>query len=262
MRRWTDEEIKFLVENYKKMPYREIAERLGRSYQTVRAKIIELRKKGFIGLKVEKKPSWTHEEIKVLSWLYGKIPTKDLRDYFLKDKSLTSIRQKAHVLGLRFNRTVVGWMKLEKGSKVKRVEVIKAIMDLGGAATLNELYGLFENRITRVVFRRKLREMVREGIIKSVRLTLGSTRSRGGIKYRSHQLVDGLSNVMLYYIHEDDLYNYLVGFLGDDLSPDMPHGKKVAMTAILRHCLPESVFRRIRERYVRSRRSKNYVFGH
>jgi len=261
MRRWRDEEIRFLVENYKKMPYREIAERLGRSYEAVRAKIIELRKKGFIGLKVEKS-EWTHEEIKVLSWLYGKIPTRDLRDYFLKDKSLSSIRQKAHALGLKFNRTVLGWMKFEKGSNVKRAEIIKAIMDLGGVATSNELYGLFEDKITRVAFRQKLWKMVKERVIKSVRLTLGATRSRGGIKYRSHQLVDGLSNVMLYYIDEDDLYNYLVGFLGDDLSPDMPQGKKVAMTAILRRCLPESVFRRIRERYVRNRKSKDYVFGH
>ena len=262
MRRWTDEEIKFLVENYKKMPYREIAERLGRNWNTVKSKIIDLRRKGIIGYKAKRGNEWTHDEIKILCWLYGKIPTKDLHEYFLKNRSLGCIRNKAHQLGLKFNRTVVGWMRFGKGSNVKRVEVVKAIMDLGGVATSNELYGLFENRITRVAFRQKLWEMVREGIIKSVRLTLGSTRSRGGIKYRSHQLVDGLSNVMLYYIDEDDLYNYLVGFLGDDLSPDMPHGKKVAMTAILRRCLPESVFRRIRERYVRNRKSKNYVFGH
>ena len=47
MRTWTDEEIKYLRENYNKGPMSVVAGQLGRSAQSSRNKIHILRKKGY-----------------------------------------------------------------------------------------------------------------------------------------------------------------------------------------------------------------------
>ena len=47
MRTWTDEEIKYLRENYNKVPMNIVAGQLGRSAQSIRNKIHILRKKGY-----------------------------------------------------------------------------------------------------------------------------------------------------------------------------------------------------------------------
>ena len=47
MRTWTDEEIKYLRENYNKVPMHIVAGQLGRSAQSIRSKISYMRKKGF-----------------------------------------------------------------------------------------------------------------------------------------------------------------------------------------------------------------------
>ena len=46
MRTWTDEEIKYLRENYNKVPMSIVAGQLGRSAQSIRSKIHNMRKKG------------------------------------------------------------------------------------------------------------------------------------------------------------------------------------------------------------------------
>lgn len=46
MRTWTDEEISYLRENYNKVPMSIVAGQLGRSAQSIRSKVFNLRKKG------------------------------------------------------------------------------------------------------------------------------------------------------------------------------------------------------------------------
>lgn len=262
MPKWKDEEIKFLIQNYDKMTYRELAEKLGRNIVAVANKLKRLRKKGLVGRKFtmpRKCRKWTEEENRILRWLYGKIPTKDLKEYFFKDRSVNAIHYHANWLGLRSNRRLLSWIRLERGAKVRRAEIISALLDMGGVATIGELYGLFKDRVSRQVFATRLNKMTEEGILKRVRLYIGRG---GGLKYSGHRLVDGIAGETIYYISEDDLYNYLVDFLGDEISVDMPHGKKVAFTRLLRRCLPESVFLRLREKYAIYSKSRNYSFGH
>lgn len=47
MRTWTDEEIKYLRENYNKVPMNIVAGQLGRSAQSIRSKVHNMRKKGY-----------------------------------------------------------------------------------------------------------------------------------------------------------------------------------------------------------------------
>ena len=47
MRTWTEEEIKYLRENYNKVPMSIVAGQLGRSAQSIRSKVHNMRKKGF-----------------------------------------------------------------------------------------------------------------------------------------------------------------------------------------------------------------------
>ncbi len=47
MRTWTEEEIKYLRENYNKVPMSIVAGQLGRTAQSIRSKIHNLRKKGY-----------------------------------------------------------------------------------------------------------------------------------------------------------------------------------------------------------------------
>ena len=47
MRTWTDEEIKYLRENYNKVPMNIVAGQLGRSAQSIRCKVHNMRKKGY-----------------------------------------------------------------------------------------------------------------------------------------------------------------------------------------------------------------------
>ena len=47
MRTWTEKEIKYLRENYNKVPMNIVAGQLGRSAQSIRSKVHNKRKKGY-----------------------------------------------------------------------------------------------------------------------------------------------------------------------------------------------------------------------
>jgi len=47
MRTWTEEELKYLRENYNKVPMSIVAGQLGRTAQSIRSKVHYMRKKGY-----------------------------------------------------------------------------------------------------------------------------------------------------------------------------------------------------------------------
>mgnify|MGYP000539449701 CR=1 FL=1 len=90
-RKWTEEEVEFLINNYHHMTSEEIGKILNRPPQMVRWKARQL------GLK--KRPRWTEEEIAFLVKYY-----KTMRYYEIAEilgRPLGSILVKAHELGLK-----------------------------------------------------------------------------------------------------------------------------------------------------------------
>ena len=74
MTKWTDAEVKFLIDNYKHMTSRELAESLNRSPETVRAKLKYLRKRGLLEYKRNYNSSrWTKEELEILKFASDQI---------------------------------------------------------------------------------------------------------------------------------------------------------------------------------------------
>ena len=90
-KRWTDEEIAFMKDYYGILPPKEIARLLGRSYNAVRNKAVEL------GL--TKNCDWTDKEISLLKALYGRMPASEIAK--LLGRSEDAVYHKAMKLGLR-----------------------------------------------------------------------------------------------------------------------------------------------------------------
>ncbi|RLC78613.1 MAG: hypothetical protein DRI61_09580 [Chloroflexi bacterium] len=90
-KRWTDEEIAFMKDYYGILSPKEIARRLGRSYNAVRNKAVEL------GL--TKSLDWTDKEIALLKALYGRMPASEIAK--LLGRSEDSVYHKAMRLGLK-----------------------------------------------------------------------------------------------------------------------------------------------------------------
>ena len=90
-KRWTDEEIAFMKDYYGVLPPKEIARLLGRSYNAVRNKAVEL------GL--TKSLDWTDKEIALLKALYGRMPASEIAK--LLGRSKGAVYHKAMKLGLK-----------------------------------------------------------------------------------------------------------------------------------------------------------------
>jgi len=90
-KRWTGEEIAFMIDYYGVKPAKEIAKSLGRSYNAVRNKAVEL------GL--TKSCDWTDKEISLLKALYGRMPASEIAK--LIGRSEDAVYHKAMRLGLR-----------------------------------------------------------------------------------------------------------------------------------------------------------------
>ena len=93
-RRWTDKEIQYLIDYYGILPPKEIARLLGRSYNAVRNKAVEL------GL--TKSLDWTDKEVALLKALYGRMPASEIAK--LLGRSEDSVYHKAMRLGLKAYR--------------------------------------------------------------------------------------------------------------------------------------------------------------
>jgi len=90
-KRWTDKEIAFMRDHYGVLSAKEIARLLGRSYNAVRNKAVEL------GL--TKSLDWTDKEISLLKALYGRMPASEIAK--LLSRSEGAVYHKAMKLGLK-----------------------------------------------------------------------------------------------------------------------------------------------------------------
>lgn len=123
-KRWNEEDVEFLKENYENLSYEEIGDSLGRSYGSVRSKAVRL---GF-----SPKNEWDEEEIKYLEKNYYDKSAEEISRVL--NRSEQSIRAKAYVIGIKksHNWTVeqVNFLKnnwknmtaLEIGEKIGRTE--------------------------------------------------------------------------------------------------------------------------------------------
>jgi len=89
---FTQDEIDFIVDNYKTMRYRDIAKILKRDESTVACKINN------IGL--VKTSKWTNKEIELLKESYPNYTNKYLSEKIFPDRAIYSIRTKANKMGI------------------------------------------------------------------------------------------------------------------------------------------------------------------
>lgn len=93
--KWTEEEIKFLRQNYHKLKYKQIAEILGRSLKSVETKAFELGlRKGSVMPTV-----WTEEKIEYLKKNYHKMTYEELSKQLGISKR--AIKTKLRQLGIK-----------------------------------------------------------------------------------------------------------------------------------------------------------------
>lgn len=88
---WSQDEVSYLINNYKILSYKDIALQLNRSEGAIRAKCFSLN--------LIKNDSWSQDEIKFLTDNYYKIPVKDLAN--IMNRTINAIRLKAKKLGLK-----------------------------------------------------------------------------------------------------------------------------------------------------------------
>lgn len=91
MLRWTTEEEKYLIENYKTSNYTDLSQILSRSEGAIRAKCFEL--------KLVKNDRWTDDEINYLLSSYHLIATKEIAEKL--NRTPTSVGIKAKKMGLK-----------------------------------------------------------------------------------------------------------------------------------------------------------------
>lgn len=94
MRKWTEEELRFVQEHYQTMTHAEIAQKLGRTEKAVRNLCY---KRGW-----QKLRPWTPEEDALLKELYGKFQEHMFLDAVAKElgRSRAAVAHRAHELGL------------------------------------------------------------------------------------------------------------------------------------------------------------------
>lgn len=90
---WSEEDVNFLIENYKKITSKEISKRLNYRHQPREVR----RKAATLGL--SESPYWTQEEEQILKDNYSNIPMSELQK-LLPNRSLCSIIGKSNVYGL------------------------------------------------------------------------------------------------------------------------------------------------------------------
>ena len=90
--KWTDDEVSFLKDNYKKYTYDELALQLNKSFSSIQFKLMKL------GLKKLEQNKWTDDEVSFLKDNYLKMSIKDISK--ILDRTYSSVIEKSHYLGL------------------------------------------------------------------------------------------------------------------------------------------------------------------
>lgn len=93
---WTKDEMKFLKENYGKMPFAQMAEEMGRSIGSISGKAFWMKLSTKKGGNAKVRKAWTEEEIKYLKENYGKKSNKQLAKKL--GRTFYSITSKFHAI--------------------------------------------------------------------------------------------------------------------------------------------------------------------
>lgn len=106
---WTAMELKVLADNYDKLSIREIAEKLNKSYDSVKKNAQRLAKKGILEgtAAFANRPweSWEFEKLKSTFEIYKSFERKNIAKKIaevLQDRSITAIENKLFIMGLGF----------------------------------------------------------------------------------------------------------------------------------------------------------------
>ena len=91
MERWTDEEVKFLKENYKTMSYKDIGEIIGKTDVQIRTRCF---KDGLV-----KNNAWSEDEINYIKENYQTMTTKDIAEKL--GRTMSAVQLKAERCGLK-----------------------------------------------------------------------------------------------------------------------------------------------------------------
>lgn len=89
---WSEDEIKFLNDNYKTMTHREIADKIGRTEQAVRAKCFDLKL-------FKKEEMWSEHEIQYLKDNYREKTKQEISNHLCRSQD--AIQLKARKLGIK-----------------------------------------------------------------------------------------------------------------------------------------------------------------
>lgn len=141
--KYTPEEIKFIRDNYGKLPIKFIAEKLGRTSCAIETKIKKM--------KLTTRTYWENDEIELLRDLYPKYSNIELSEMFFENRTPEAIATMAHKLNLVKNN--IPEQKQKHFSEEELLRQIKEIYKkLGRTPLFSELrlYGLpSERTITR-----------------------------------------------------------------------------------------------------------------
>jgi hypothetical protein len=119
LKEWTDEELKYLIENYKSLSYDEIGRNLGRTRKAITIKVFAL------GLDSKRDPFWSDIEIEYLKKVYEDAGDEQSIQYDVLEEKFGRLRsnicRKARELGLtNKNRVKTDLQKEENGIKMKK----------------------------------------------------------------------------------------------------------------------------------------------
>lgn len=91
---WSEDEMKFIADNYGKMPTRELSAKLNRSEPAIKTKMSRL------GISFEGKRAWTRAELSYLEQNADKMKAKDIAAHL--GRSVNSVLSKGVHLGIPF----------------------------------------------------------------------------------------------------------------------------------------------------------------
>ena len=132
----TEQEKKFVLENFDKMTTLELAKKIGRS----KSSIDKIKRELGVNNKIVE---WTEDELKTLKELYPITDTKELSKKYLMRWSDNQIRAKARCLGIKKNDYLVNWSNEEiEILKSSETLTIREISD-----KLNKDYGATERKM-------------------------------------------------------------------------------------------------------------------
>ena len=121
--KYTDDEIQYLKDNYKKIKYRELGEVLKRSEYSIRWELCKLRESGIIKAKYEHE-KWTREQIKFIRENRNKMNNIEIGEILGRNNVRTIIDR----YGLRRSKKAIKELEVKNGLKArKKIKFIRVV---------------------------------------------------------------------------------------------------------------------------------------